>query len=262
MDLGLKDKIAVVSGASKGLGLAVARSLGKEGAKLAICARDSQGLKQAAEELRAEGIEVWEYKADVSIAGEADAFVRTAIDKFGGLDILVTNAGGPPSLTFDTIDNAAWQKGFELTLLSTISMIRAALPPMKANKWGRIINITSIAVKQPIDGLMISNTIRAGVVGLAKSLSRELAPFNITVNNLLPGYFLTSRVDNLAIKIADDKGISVDEAMAVWKKDIPLNRIGAPSEFGALAAFIASEKASYITGTSIPIDGGYCKGLL
>ena len=146
--------------------------------------------------------------------------------------------------------------------MSTIAMIRTALPAMKARRWGRIINMTSIAVKQPIDGLIISNTIRSGVIGLAKSLSRELAPYNITVNNLLPGYFLTSRVEELAVKIAGEKGVTPDDVTLSWKKEIPLQRLGAPSEFGALAAFLASTQAAYITGTSIPIDGGYYRGIM
>lgn len=262
MELGLKGRIAVVAGASKGLGLAVAKALGMEGARMAICARDAGNLKQAADELAALGIEVFARTADVSLAEEAAGFVMQASDTLGGVDILVTNAGGPPALPFEAIDNQTWEKGFQLNLMSTIAMIRAALPAMKAKRWGRIINMTSIAVKQPIDGLIISNTIRAGVIGLAKSLSRELAPYNITVNNLLPGYFLTGRVEDLAIKMAKDKGLSPDDVTNTWKREIPLHRLGAPSEFGALAAFIASDKAAYITGASIPIDGGYCRGLM
>lgn len=262
MDLGLKGRIAVVAGASKGLGLAVARSLGMEGARLAICSRDADNLKQATEELTALGIEVLTHTADVSHPDEAGGFVTQASEALGGIDILVTNAGGPPSLTFEAIDNATWEQGFRLNLLSTIAMIRAALPAMKEQRWGRIINMTSIAVKQPIDGLIISNTIRSGVIGLAKSLSRELAPYHITINNLLPGYFLTSRVEELAAKIARDKNLSPDDITAAWMKEIPLQRLGDPAEFGALAAFIASDQAAYITGASIPIDGGFYRGLM
>ena len=262
MDLGLKGRAAVVAGASKGLGLAVAKALGMEGAHVAICSRDARNIEKAADELRSEGIEVFAVAADVSQPGEASGFVMRAMDNLGGIDILVTNAGGPPALTFEAIDDETWEQGFRLNLMSTIAMIRTALPAMKAKRWGRIINMTSIAVKQPIDGLIISNTIRSGVIGLAKSLSRELAPFNITVNNLLPGYFLTSRVEELADKIAKGKNVSPDDITLGWKKEIPLQRLGAPSEFGALAAFMASNQAAYITGTSIPIDGGYYRGIM
>jgi 3-oxoacyl-[acyl-carrier protein] reductase len=262
MDLGLKGRAAVVAGASKGLGLAVAKALGKEGARVAICSRDARNIEKAADELRSEAIEVFAIAADVSQPGEASGFVMRAQDHLGGIDILVTNAGGPPALTFETIDDETWEQGFRLNLMSTIAMIRTALPAMKAKRWGRIINMTSIAVKQPIDGLIISNTIRSGVIGLAKSLSRELAPFNITVNNLLPGYFLTSRVEELASKIAKEKNVSPDDITLGWKKEIPLQRLGAPSEFGALAAFLASNLAAYITGASIPIDGGYYRGIM
>jgi 3-oxoacyl-[acyl-carrier protein] reductase len=262
MDLGLKGRVAIVAGASKGLGLAVAKALGMEGARMAICSRNAHNIGKAADELRSLGIEVFSKTADVSHPEEASGFVMHALDNLGSIDILVTNAGGPPSMSFEAIDNETWEKGFQLNLMSTIAMIRTTLPTMKAKRWGRIINMTSIAVKQPIDGLIISNTIRSGVIGLAKSLSRELAPYNITVNNLLPGYFLTSRVEELAAKMAKDKGLRPDDVITSWKKEIPLQRLGTPSEFGALAAFLASEKAAYITGASIPIDGGYYRGIM
>lgn len=262
MDLGMKGRVAIVAGASKGLGLAVAKALGMEGARVAICSRDALNIGKAADELRALGIEVWAKTADVSLPEQASDFVMQAQDALGGVAILVTNAGGPPALTFEAIDDETWEKGFRLNLMSTIAMIRTAMPSMKAKQWGRIINMTSIAVKQPIDGLIISNTIRSGVIGLAKSLSRELAPYNITVNNLLPGYFLTSRVEDLAAKMAKEKGLTPDDVTLHWKKEIPLQRLGAPSEFGALAAFLASDQAAYITGTSIPIDGGFYRGIM
>lgn len=262
MDLGLKGRAAVVAGASKGLGLAVARALGVEGARVAICSRDARNIEKAADELRAEGIDAFAVAADVSLPGQASDFVMRAMDHLGGIDILVTNAGGPPALDFEAVDDQTWEQGFRLTLMSAIAMIRTALPAMKARRWGRIINMTSIAVKQPIDGLIISNTIRSGVIGLAKSLSRELAAYNITVNNLLPGYFLTSRVEELADKIAREKGVTPEDVALAWKKEIPLQRLGAPSEFGALAAFLASNQAAYITGASIPIDGGYYRGIM
>ena len=262
MELGLKGKIAIVAGASKGLGFSIAKMLGLEGARPAICSRDSSNINKACDELKSLGIDAKAYTADVSIPEEATAFINKVARDFGGIEILVNNAGGPPSMKFEAIDNKAWEEGFRLNLLSTISMIRAAIPSMKEKNWGRIINLTSIAVKQPIDGLIISNTIRAGVIGLAKTLSRELAPYNITVNNILPGYFFTSRVEQLADKLAELKNGSPEEIIESWKNDIPLKRLGDPDEIGHLAAFLASEKAAYITGTSIQIDGGFYKGLM
>jgi 3-oxoacyl-[acyl-carrier protein] reductase len=262
MDLGLKGKVAVVAGASKGLGFSIAKLLGTEGTRTAICSRDSGNIDKASNELKSIGIDAKAYTADVSIPDEATAFVNKVVRDFGGIDILVNNAGGPPSMKFDAIDNQTWEQGFRLNLLSTISMIRAAIPSMKEKNWGRIINLTSIAVKQPIDGLIISNTIRAGVIGLAKTLSRELAPYNITVNNILPGYFMTSRVEQLANKLAELKDGKPEEIIEFWKNDIPLKRLGDPDEIGYLAAFLASDKAAYITGTSIQIDGGFYKGLM
>jgi 3-oxoacyl-[acyl-carrier protein] reductase len=262
MDLGLNGKVAVVAGASMGLGFSIAKMLGTEGARTAICSRDSSNISKACDELKALGIDAKAYTADVSIPDEAAAFVCKVVRDFGGIDILVTNAGGPPSMKFEEIDYKAWEEGFRLNLLSTISMIRATIPSMKGKNWGRIINLTSIAVKQPIDGLIISNTIRAGVIGLAKTLSRELAPHNITVNNILPGYFMTSRVEELAEKLAGLKNLRPEEIIESWKNDIPLSRLGDPDEIGNLAAFLASDKAAYITGASIPIDGGFYKGLM
>jgi len=262
MELGIKGRVAAVAGASRGLGFSIAKALGMEGCKVAMCSRDVSAINKACDELKALGIDAKAFAADVSIPEEAGRFIRNAAEEFGSLDILVTNAGGPPSMAFEAIDDAAWEEGFRLNLLSTISLIRAAIKPMKEKNWGRIINLTSIAVKQPIDGLIISNTIRSGVTGLAKSLSRELAPYNITVNNILPGYFLTSRVEQLAQTVSKAKAVPAEEIIETWKNDIPLKRLGDPDEIGHLAAFIASEKAAYITGTSIQIDGGYYRGIM
>ena len=262
MELGLKGKVAVVAGASKGLGFSIAKSLGLEGARPAICSRVSGNINKACGELKSIGIDAKAYTADVSNPSDAKAFIEKAARDLGGMDILVTNAGGPPAMLFEAIDDNTWEQGFRLNLLSTISMIRAAIPFMKKKNCGRIINLTSIAVKQPIDGLIISNTIRAGVIGLAKTLSKELAQYNITVNNILPGYFMTSRVEQLADKLAEHKNGSPEEIIESWKNDIPLKRLGDPDEIGHLAAFLASDKAAYITGTSIQIDGGFYKGLM
>ncbi len=262
MELGIAGRIALVAGASKGLGLAAARALGEEGARVAICSRSADHLKQASGELRAAGIEVLALRADVSRPQEAIGFVQQAFETLGGVHILVTNAGGPPALSFMDIESAAWEEAFRLTLLSTITLIRAALPAMQRQRWGRIINLSSVAVKQPIDGLLISNTLRPGVIGLAKSLSPELAPLGITINNVLPGYFRTQRVEQLACAQAQATGVSASEVVARWEDGVPAGRLGRPAELGSLVAFLASEPAAYITGTSIQIDGGYCRGIL
>ena len=261
MDLGLKGKIALVSGASQGLGLAAAKALGREGAILAICSRDESRLDKAVSTLQKENIQTFSIKADVSIPDQALAFVEESADKLGGVDILINNAGGPPAFGFEDISQEMWEHGFRLNLLSAITMIKASLPFMKKKKWGRIINMTSIAVKQPLDGLILSNTIRSGVIGLAKTLSRDLAQFNITVNNICPGYFLTNRVSSLASTIAKEKQVTPEDIISGWENEIPLRRLGDPEEFGHLIAFLASGKASYITGASIQIDGGFYRGI-
>ncbi len=263
MDLGLKGKVAFVAGASQGLGKAVAMELFKEGAKIAICALDDPELPKALEEIRSLGEgEVIGIPADVSDPEQARNFIRKALEYYGTVDILVNNAGGPPSKEFLEIDDDLWYFGFRLNLLSTIVMTREVVPVMKAKRWGRIINMTSISVKQPIDGLILSNTIRSGVVGFAKSLSNELAPYNITVNNVCPGYTLTDRVRNLAKAIAEKEGTTPEEVIKRWESQIPMGRLGTPQEFAALVAFLASERAGYITGASIHIDGGYYKGIM
>ena len=263
MDLGLKGKAAFVAGGSMGLGRAVALELAREGAKVAIGALDDPNLNEAANLIRREtGSEVLAIPVDVSDARQARAVVRTAIDRFGTLDILVNNAGGPPSVDFVDIDETLWEKGFRLNLLSTIMMTREAVPVMKAKGWGRIINMTSISVKQPIDGLIISNTIRSGVIGLAKTLSNELAPFNVTVNNVCPGFTMTDRVRNLSKAMAEKEGTTPEAIIGRWEASIPMKRLGTPEEFAALVAFLASERSGYITGAAIQIDGGWYKGVM
>jgi 3-oxoacyl-[acyl-carrier protein] reductase len=263
MDLGIKGRVAVVAGASRGLGKAIARGLSAEGARVAVCSRGREQIERAAREIAAEtGGELFAHPADVSRHEEAAGFVSAAADRFGGVDILVTNAGGPPSTTFIEATDAMWQAGFDLTFGSVVSMVRAAFPFMKAAGWGRVVNVTSVAVKQPIDGLILSNAIRAAVVGLAKTLSVELAPHGILVNTVCPGYTATERVEELAAATARARGISADEAKARWEGMIPLRRLGRPEELADLVVFLASDRASYITGATIQVDGGYFKGLL
>jgi 3-oxoacyl-[acyl-carrier protein] reductase len=263
MDLGLKGKVALIAGGSQGLGRAVALEMAREGAKVAICALDDPSLPESAQIIKkTTGVDIYTIPADVSKEEEARTFVRKSIEHYGTVDILVNNAGGPPSMTFLEIDDSLWYQGFRLNLLSTIVMTREAVPVMKAKRWGRIINMTSIAVKQPIDGLILSNTVRSGVIGFAKSLSNELAPFNITVNSVCPGYTMTDRVRNLSKVVAQKQGATPEAVIKKWESEIPMGRIGTPEEFAALVTFLASEQAGYITGAAIQIDGGWYKGVM
>jgi 3-oxoacyl-[acyl-carrier protein] reductase len=263
MDLGLKDKVAFIAGASQGIGKATAIELSKEGAKVAICALDDPELPKAVEEIRSiTGNEVIGIAADLSLTDDAKNFIRKGVEHFGTIDILVNNAGGPPDRQFLEIDEELWVRGFRLNLLSTITMTREAVPVMMEKRWGRIINMTSVSVKQPIPGLILSNTIRIGVVGLAKTLSNELAPYNITVNNVCPAYIATERVRLLSIDVAQKQGTTPEEIIGKWESQMVLGRMGKPDEVAALITFLASERAGFITGDSIQIDGGYYKGVM
>ncbi len=263
MNLGLKNRIALVCGASKGLGRAVALGLAREGARLAICSRSQENILAAAAEIaETTGAECLGIPADLSRAEEARRFFKEALNHYGRVDVLVTNAGGPPSLPFVEIDDAQWKSAFDLTLMSAVILIREALPVMQKMRFGRIINLTSIAVKQPLEGLILSNTLRAGLIGLAKTLSNVYAADNILINNVCPGYTLTERVKELSVVVAGRKGISPQEVIQEWESGIPMGRLGRPEELADLVVFLASERASYITGTTIQVDGGYFKGLM
>ena len=263
MEMGIRGKRALVAGASKGLGLAVARGLAAEGCAVAICSRNEKTLAQAAADMNQDFRgEVFYRAADLTLPHAARDFVRAAREEFGGIDIVVTNAGGPPTGGFDDFDEDDWRKAVELTLLSAQALVREALPDMKAAGWGRVVNMVSISVKQPISGLLLSNSIRSAVIGWAKSLADEVAARGITVNNILPGFFATERVDRLLEHRSAEQGVSKEQALAEGVKDIPLGRMGDPAEFGDLAVFLASERASYITGASYWIDGGLYRGLM
>jgi 3-oxoacyl-[acyl-carrier protein] reductase len=236
--------------------------LGAEGASLVMCARGKETLDKTAESIRrTTGVNVVAVAADVSNPADAARVAKAALNEFGKVDILVTNSGGPPSGPFENLTAEMWDAATSLLLRSAVELTRAVLPGMKERRWGRILNVTSIAAKQPIDGLMLSNSLRAAVIGFARTLASEVAPFNVTVNNLLPGYTRTDRVQELA-RAAGGKGGSGTDIVSRWEKEIPMGRLGEPREFAALAAFLASERASYITGSSIAVDGGWIRSLL
>jgi len=263
MDLGLKNKVALVAASSQGLGRAVAEELAKEGASLIICGRQTETITKTAAELADQtGAHVLAIAADVSVRADVKRLVESGIARFGRIDILVTNAGGPPAGNFATITEEQWETATRLTLFSAIDLARAVLPGMKERRWGRILNITSIAVKQPVDNLMLSNSLRAGLTGFARTLANEVAAEGITVNNILPGYTRTERVEELAEMMAAKQGITAGDFKKKWEQEIPMGRLGEPHEFAALAAFLVSERASYITGTSIQVDGGWIRSLL
>ena len=263
MDLGLKGRVALVCGASRGLGRAVALGLAKEGAKVVICSRNQANIQAAAYEIaqEAEG-EILGMAIDLSKAEEARRFYKVSVDRFGPIDILVNNAGGPPSLPFQEINDDQWQSAFELTLMSAITLIREVLPVMQERRFGRIINITSVAVKQPLEGLVLSNTLRAGLVGLAKTLSNAYASYNILINNVCPGFTMTERVKELSLVVAKRQGISPEQVIKDWEARIPMGRLGRPEELADLVVFLASERASYMTGTTTQVDGGFYQGLM
>jgi len=263
MDLGLEGKVAIICGASRGLGYACAWELANEGARVVICSRDSEAISKAAETIAREtGSPAIGVAADVSKADAADKVVGAALAEFASVNILVNNAGGPPPGLFEAHDDAAWQAAFELTLLSAVRFSRAVIEPMRASGGGRIINITSVAVKQPVDNLILSNSVRTGVVGLAKTLADELAGAGILVNNVCPGFMATERSENLVKDRAAREGKSREEILQKLCTGVPLGRIGQPRELAALVAFLASERASYITGATIQVDGGLFRGLM
>jgi 3-oxoacyl-[acyl-carrier protein] reductase len=263
MDLGLRKRVAIVAASSRGLGKACALEFAREEAKVVMCARDQDRLTATAEEIRAAtGAKVLPILADLTDATQIQHLADSVLQQYNRIDILVTNNGGPPAGFFEELDDQAWLSAHQLTLLSAVRLIRAVLPTMRAQQWGRIINITSVSVKQPIDNLLLSNVYRPGVIGLAKTLSAQVAADGITINNVAPGYTRTDRVLELARARASEQGKTVEEILAATSSDSPMNRMGEPEELAALVAFLASERASYITGTTIQVDGGYVKGIL
>lgn len=253
MNYGISGKVALVNGGSSGIGLGIARALTAEGVHLALCARQEQKLQQAAEALAQEfGVPAVGISADVSLPDAAEHVVDQATAALGAPDILVNNSGGPAAGTFEELTEEQWTQAAQLLLMNAVRFSRAALPHMKARRWGRILNVCSTSVKEPIAGLMLSNALRSSVIGFAKTLSQEAGPYGITVNNLLPGRIHTGRLEALAAR----QGRPVEEVFEGWIAEIPLRRLGTPGDVGALAAFLASQQAGFLTGLSIPVDGG------
>lgn len=263
MDLGLGGRVAIVAAASKGLGRAVAEELAREGAAVAICARTAANLKVAVERIRSAGArEVFWQAVDVGEASAVAAFVQAVEQRFGHVDICVTNTGGPPSKLFEATTHADWRTWTDQLLMSTVYLAEQVLPRMQKQRWGRFITITSYSVKQPVEGLLLSNSLRAAVTGMVRTLANEYACHGITVNNVCPGYTRTDRLDDLAGMMAARTGSTTEQVFEGWKKLIPAGRLGKPEELAAVVAFLASERASYVNGVSLTVDGGTTRSLL
>jgi 3-oxoacyl-[acyl-carrier protein] reductase len=262
MDLGLKNKVALVAAASQGLGRAAAEALASEGARVVVFSRSKEKIERAAREIAAQtGADVAGFEADVSKAGDIQRVVHQTVERFGALHILVSNAGGPPVETFDRLTEEQWADGIQLTMMSTIRLIRAALPLMQKQQWGRVITVNSIAGHQPIDNLVISSSIRPGLIGLQRVLATKYAKEGILFNTICPGLIFTDRQRQIAEKQIAETGATLDEIMSKTASTIPIGRLGTVEEFANVVAFLASERSSYITGATISVDGGSTKGL-
>ena len=263
MEMGLENKCAIVCAASKGLGRATALALAREGARVVMCARTASTLRAAADEIRgATGATVVPIVADVSLAPDIDRLIDQAARELGGIDILVTNTGGPKSGPFEAFTDADWSAAVDSLLMSVVRLCRGVIPHMRRRGGGRIIHVTSVSVKQPIEGLVLSNALRAGVTGLSRTLANELAPDRILVNCVAPGYTRTARIVELAEAAAAREGTTAEAVQRRSEEKIPLKRLGTPAEFGDVVAFLASDRASYVTGTTLQVDGGFVRSLL
>jgi len=262
MNYNINNKVAIIGGSSKGLGKGCAVSLAKEGVNIVLCANDKSSLDKAAGEIRGLGVDVLPLSVDMSFKDDNELIVKETLKRFGTIDILINNSGGPAAGTFFDFTDEQWDKAYNDVLKYVIRMIRLVVPYMKEKKWGRIINITSLTVKEPAPALILSNVFRSGVVSLAKSVSKELIKDNITINNICPGAFKTDRAIELMKKDAEDKNVSIEEIEENNIKNLPLGRYQTPDELGDMVTFLVSDNAQGITGTTIQIDGGISNGLL
>ncbi|HYI11451.1 MAG TPA: SDR family oxidoreductase [Thermoanaerobaculia bacterium] len=257
MDLGIRNRVAMVAAASKGLGRAIAEALAAEGCRLSICSRSLETLEPVRAGLGEDALAV---TCDVSNAGDLRRWYDETVARFGQVDILVTNTGGPPAAPFLKLSEEQWRSGIDSTLMNVIRLCNLVLPAMQERKWGRIVHLTSFVAKQPVELLTVSSTLRAGLSALTKTLADQVARDGITVNAVLPGHFLTDRQRHLAEIRAEEQGITPDEYLQKSEKLIPMGRFGKPPEMGDLVAFLCSERASYVTGASLQIDGGLYRG--
>jgi 3-oxoacyl-[acyl-carrier protein] reductase len=262
METGLKDRVAIIAASSQGIGLATAQAFAAEGCRVAMCARNLLKLEAGAEGIRQRyGIEVLSQALDVTDGAAVHAFVAAVAQKFGSVDICVTNAGGPPAKGFLAASIEEWKKAIDANFMSTVYFAREVIPHMQKKKWGRIITLTSVSTKQPVPDLVLSNAVRAAVVGLVKSLANEFGKDGILVNNVGPGFTATDRLKELAKSRSAALGKSEEEIFAGWANDSALKRVGQPREVADTIVWLASERASYITGQTILVDGGAYKGL-
>ena len=262
MDLGLKGRGVIVAASSQGIGLATAEAFAREGAQVAMCARIEKTLQAAASGVRSRtGAEIYAEALDVTDATAVQRFVEQVSKRFGRIDVCVTNAGGPPAKNFLSLSADEWRKAVDLNLMSVVHLCKAVIPHMQRHRWGRIVTITSISVKQPIADLVLSNSVRAAVVGLVKSLSNEFGKDGILVNNVAPGYTSTERLQELAQVRALAAGVSPQQICDAWAAETPVRRLGTPEEIANVILWLASEQASYVTGQTILADGGIYRGL-
>jgi 3-oxoacyl-[acyl-carrier protein] reductase len=263
LDFGLKNRVAIVTGSSQGIGKAIAGGFAKEGANVTICARTAETLRATAKEIESTfGTEVLAFPTNLKVKENIQAMVKATANKFGRIDVLINNTGGPPSALFHETTDKDWQETFDSLLMGVVNCCREVIPYMRANNWGRIINMASFAAKQPAERLVLSNAVRAGVLGLTKTLSNELAEYGILVNAVCPGWTLTDRVKHLAQSTAEKTGKDCDTIISDWVRSTALRRMAQPEEIANLVVFLGSEKASYITGAVMQVDGGVIKSLL